>query len=104
MDVNAAVEKAKTFCGRGYDMYFLADNEELYCSELVQRCYLDKAGNQVFESEPMNFFAPDGTMPPYWTWLFAKLGIEIPQGQPGTNPQRMAQAPVLQEVSAQLLP
>ena len=104
VDAKAAVEKAKTFCGRGYDIYFLADNEELYCSELVQRCYLNKAGNQVFESEPMNFCAPDGTMPPYWTWLFAKLGMEIPQGQPGTNPQRMSQAPVLQEISAQLLP
>ena len=98
VDVKAAVERAKTFCGRGYDMYFLAENEELYCSELVQRSFLDAVGNQVFESEPINFCAPDGTMPPYWDWLFGQLGMEIPQGQPGTNPQRMAQAPVLTDV------
>ena len=102
VDVKAAVERAKTFCGRGYDMYFLAENEELYCSELVQRSYLDAAGSQVFESEPMNFCAPDGTMPPYWDWLFEQLGMEIPQGQPGTNPQRMAQAPVLADVRASI--
>lgn len=102
VDVKAAVERAKTFCGRGYDMYFLAENEELYCSELVQRSFLDAVGNQVFESEPMNFCAPDGTMPPYWDWLFGQLGMEIPQGQPGTNPQRMAQAPVLADVRASI--
>lgn len=98
VDADAAVANAKTFCGRGYDMYFQPENEELYCSELVQRSFLDAVGNQVFESEPMNFCAPDGTMPPYWDWLFGQLGMEIPQGQPGTNPQRMAQAHVLTDV------
>ena len=102
IDVNAAVEKAKSYYGRGYDMCFLVDNEELYCSELVQLSYLDTAGNQVFESEPMNFCAPDGTMPPYWNWLFDKLGMEIPQGLPGTNPQRMSHAPVLTDVHASI--
>ena len=103
VDTDAAVEKAKSFCGRDYDMYFLEDNEALYCTELVQRSYLDAAGHQVFESEPMNFCAPDGTMPPYWTWLFDQLGMEIPQGKPGTNPQRMEQAPVLTDVHASFL-
>lgn len=103
VDANAAVERAKTFCGRAYDVRFLPDNDDIYCTELVQLSYLDDAGKQVFESEPMNFCAPDGTMPPYWEWLFGKLGMEVPQGLPGTNPQRMAQAPVLYDVPAKLL-
>ena len=102
VDAAAAVERAKTFCGRGYDVYFLPDNEELYCSELVQRSYLNAAGEQVFDSEPMNFCAPDGTMPPYWTWLFGLLGMDIPQGLPGTNPQRMSTAPCLLDIPATL--
>ena len=102
VDADAAVERAKTFCGRGYDVSFLPDNEELYCSELVQRSYLDAAGEPVFDSEPMNFCAPDGSMPPYWTWLFGRLGMEIPQGLPGTNPQRMSAAPCLSDISATL--
>ena len=95
VDADAAVERAKSFCGRAYDMWFLPDNEELYCSELVQRSYLDADGKPVFESEPMNFKAPDGTMPVYWEWLFGQLGMEIPQGLPGTNPQRMAESEAL---------
>ena len=102
VDAEAAVERAKSFCGRAYDTYFLPDNEEMYCSELVQRSYLDAAGKQVFESEPMNFLAPDGTMPPYWEWLFGKLGMAVPQGLPGTNPQRMSESEILELIPAEL--
>ena len=102
VDADAAVEKAKSFCGRAYDVRFLPDNEDLYCSELVQRSYLDASGNPVFDSEPMNFKAPDGTMPPYWEWLFGQLGMEVPQGLPGTNPQRMSQAECLIDVTVEL--
>lgn len=102
VDTDAAVEKAKTFCGRAYDLYFLPDNEELYCTELIQRSYLDASGAEVFDSEPMNFRAPDGTMPVYWEWLFGLLGIDVPQGLPGTNPQRMSEAACLEDVSVSL--
>lgn len=103
VDADAAVQQAKAFCGRAYDVRFLPDNEDLYCTELVQRSYLDADGNPVFESEPMNFKAPDGTMPPYWEWLFGKLGMTVPQDLPGTNPQMMAAAPCLTEVDADIL-
>lgn len=102
VDTEAAVQRARTYCGRGYDVRFLPDNEEQYCTELVQNSYLDASGNQVFHSEPMNFCAPDGTMPPYWEWLFGKLGMEVPQGVPGTNPQRMAQSDLLYDVAVKL--
>lgn len=95
VDADAAVERAKSYCGRAYDVRFLPDNLELYCSELVQLSYLDEEGEPIFESEPMNWLAPDGTMPPYWEWLFGKLGMEVPQGLPGTNPQRMSEDPRL---------
>ena len=98
-----AVERAKSFCGRGYDNWFLPDNDELYCSELVQRSFLGADGNQLFESEPMNFCAPDGTMPPYWEWLFGLLGQPIPQGLPGTNPQHMAESPLLRDVKVSIV-
>lgn len=89
VDADAAVERAKTYCGRAYDSRFLPDNEELYCSELVQLSYLSASGEQVFDSEPMNFLASDGTMPVYWEQIFAILGMDVPQGIPGTNPQSM---------------
>lgn len=89
VDASAAVERAKTFCGQPYDVYFLADNGAMYCSELVQSCYLDASGKPVFDSVPMNWTAPDGTIPVYWEQLFGLLGMEVPQGAPGTNPQGM---------------
>ena len=102
IDADAAVERAKTCCGRAYDVRFLPDNEDLYCTELVQKCYLDAVGEHVFASSPMNFKAADGTMPPYWEWLFGKLGMDVPQGVPGTNPQNMAASPRLTAIDYKL--
>ena len=101
-DANMAVSRAHSYCGRAYDKCFLPDNEDLYCSELVQLCYLDDDGKQVFDSVPMNFCAPDGTMPPYWTWLFGQLGMDVPQGVPGTNPQGMYESNIIEYVPVQL--
>ena len=102
VDADAAVAKALTYCGREYDMYFLPDNEEQYCSELVQNSYLDAEGNQVFKSAPMNFQAPDGTMPVYWEWLFGLLGMDVPQGVMGTNPHDLSLSPLLETVDVSL--
>ena len=92
---DAALQRAKALCGRGYDLRFLPSNEEMYCSELVQACYLDAAGKPLFESEPMNWLAPDGTLPAYWEQLFEEFGMEVPQGVPGTNPQQLSESPLL---------
>ena len=102
VDANAAVAKALTYCGRGYDMYFLPENEEQYCSELVQNSYLDADGNPVFQSAPMNFQAPDGTMPVYWEWLFGLLGMDVPQGVMGTNPHDLSLSPLLETIDVSL--
>lgn len=102
IDGDAAVMRAKAYYGRSYDFCFLPENEELYCSELVQKCYLDANGEPVFESQPMNFLAADGTMPPYWEALFKELGMPVPQGVPGTNPQRMSESDRLETVPVSL--
>ena len=104
VDADAAVERAKSYCGHSYDVHFVPNNDEFYCSELVQQSFLDGYGNPIFLSEPMNFQAPDGSMPPYWEYLFGRLGMEVPQGVPGTNPQRMSESEYLIEVSSSVLP
>lgn len=92
---DAILQRAQSLCGRGYDLRFLPDNGEMYCSELVQACYLDADGTPLFESVPMNWLAPDGTLPAYWEQLFEELGMEVPQGVPGTNPQQLSESPLL---------
>ena len=101
---NAAkyVEKAKQFIGRGYDLYFLPDNDEQYCSELVRNSYIDEKGEYLFSEVPMNFKSGDGTFPPYWVWLFEQIGQPIPQGLPGTNPNAMSKENCLKKVDIKL--
>ena len=103
VDAEAAVERAKTYCGCSYDVHFLPNNDEFYCSELVQQSFLDGYGNPIFLSEPMNFRAPDGSMPQYWEYLFGRLGMEVPQGLPGTNPKKMSESDYLIDVPASVL-
>ena len=95
---DAAVERARSLVGRPYDLRFQPADSAWYCSELVQECWRDAAGAPLFESAPMNFLAPDGSLPPYWTRLFERLGVEVPQGQPGTNPQAMSGSPHLKTI------
>ncbi len=96
--VAAAVARARTFLGQPYDYSFRPDNGKLYCSELVWESYLAPDGRRIFPARPMNFRAADGSMPPFWNELFAKLGEEIPENVPGTNPNDMARDTALTEV------
>lgn len=90
-----AVERARAFEGESYDWCFLPDNGAHYCSELVYDCFLDRKGRHVFSSEPMNFLSDDGSLPKFWEELFSGLGMEVPQGVQGTNPQDMSRDPHL---------
>lgn len=62
----------------------------MYCSELVYESYLNEDGSHIFNAIPMNFRASDGSMPEFWTSLFARLGSPVPEGMPGTNPNSIA--------------
>ena len=93
------IANAREYAGRGYDLAFLPDNDEQYCSELVWNSYLDKEGNHIFKAAPMNFKAADGSYPEYWVWLFSRIGMPIPQDVEGTNPNDMARDEHLVTVS-----
>ena len=93
--VEKTIDRAKSFLGQLYDWYYLPDNEKMYCSELVYESYLNKKGDHIFDTTPMNFLAPDGSLPEFWKQLFQKIGMEVPQGIPGTNPNRMSSDPRL---------
>lgn len=98
VDPQACVRNARRYLGLPYDVNFLPDNGALYCSELVQCCYLDADGSPVFKSAPMNFKNADGEIPLYWQQLFGRLGQPIPQDVPGTNPRAMSEDPQLMTI------
>ncbi|MCH5325636.1 MAG: hypothetical protein J1E29_00345, partial [Duncaniella sp.] len=78
---------------------FLPDNDKMYCSELVYESYLTESGAHIFEAAPMNFRAADGSMPQFWLELYAELGVPVPEGIPGTNPNDLSKSPLLKIVS-----
>ncbi len=96
------VERAKSFCGQAYDEYFLPNNGAMYCSELVRESLLDGNGAYIFEESPMNFKNAEGEFPAYWTELFSRIGADIPQGVPGTNPQEMSASDLLTAIDCPL--
>lgn len=96
--VAAAVRRARTLLGLPYDYSFRPDNGHYYCSELVYESYRHPDGSPRFTARPMNFRAPDGTLPRYWAELFERLGEPIPEGVPGTNPNDMSRDVQLHEV------
>ena len=84
--VKDVIERARKNIGKKYDWYYLPDNDMIYCSELIYDSYLDKEGNHIFHASPMSFKDKDGNYPMFWVELFNELGIEIPEGIYGTNP------------------
>lgn len=98
VDTAQVMKLAKALVGVRYDSAFLPDNDRIYCSELIQRCYLDKAGNPFFASRPMNFCDTTFTMQPYWEGWFASLGMDVPQNVMGTNPSDLFSDPRLKPV------
>lgn len=98
--ITASVTRARHFVGLPYDYSYRSNNAKMYCSELVWESYRDTLGRRIFPTRPMNFRAPDGTMPAFWVELFEKLGEAIPEGVPGTNPNDMARDPHFVEVGS----
>ena len=96
-DAVAVIARAHSFLGQPYDNAFTHDNGALYCSELIYECFLDSAGHHLFEAEPMNWRAPDGTIPAYWVEHFKRLNTPIPEGLPGTNPTGLSRSPLLKK-------
>ena len=95
----AYVEIAKNYLGLAYNNTFMPCDTALYCTELVRNSYVNSDGSYVFSEAPMNFLAPDGTMPVYWEEIFALLGRPVPQGEPGTNPNAMMHEACLEKVT-----
>ena len=90
--IEETIQRAKGFLGEPYDWWYMPDNGKMYCSELVYESFLDQQGKPIFEAQPMNFRAKDGSMPQFWIDLFEKIGESIPEGAPGTNPSDLSKS------------
>jgi len=94
-DRRASVRRAKAFLGKRYDAIYSPTDDEIYCSELVQKSFVDHKGNLIFSPAPMSFHDADGHILPYWTTFYQKRGLPVPEGEPGSNPTALSQHPAV---------
>ena len=93
IDAKATIKRCLAFLGKPYDHYFAPSDSAIYCSELVQKSYVDAKGNLIFDPIPMSFHASDGSILPYWTEHYGHIGSRVPEGAPGTNPAELSRRP-----------
>lgn len=89
LDVQRSVRSALSYAGRPYDWNYTPGDSALYCSELVQLCYVDVNGDKLFGTTAMSFSDADGRILPYWQEHYARQHLPVPEGEPGTNPSQL---------------
>ena len=94
-DCTASLKRARSLLGKHYDEVYSPTDDDIYCSELVQKSYVDSKGNLIFAPEPMSFHDADGQTLPFWTEFYQSRGLTVPEGEPGSNPTSIATHPAV---------
>ncbi|WP_220417403.1 YiiX/YebB-like N1pC/P60 family cysteine hydrolase [Dyadobacter frigoris] len=84
--------------GVPYDDEFIYNNKKYYCSELIYDAFKKaNAGKDFFTLQPMTFKQPGSDQFfPVWIQYYAKLGIPIPESEPGINPGGISTSPYIE--------
>ena len=88
-----ALIRANDYIGQPYDFTYLLSDSSQYCSGLIYQLFKPF---DVFELSPMTFIDEQtGVFHSYWVDYFDRIGIEIPEGHLGCNPNGMAASEAL---------
>jgi len=86
--IATAITKANMLIGNKYDYTYIMHNKGYYCSELIYEIFSEF---DIFKLSPMTFKDPKTkTFQKTWVDHYKKLGIPIPEGELGCNPNGMA--------------
>lgn len=88
MSISQVIQKAHELLGEPYNTTYILSDTGFYCSEFVYHVF---EATGVFELHPMTFTNPStGATDTTWVKHYQGLGIAIPEGEPGCNPNGMA--------------
>jgi len=94
--IPAALKKAESMIGKPYNFNYILDENSYYCSDYIERAFRE---NHIFRLEPMTFIDPKtGKTNEFWTEFYKKKNLEVPEGQPGCNPNGLAASEKLERV------
>lgn len=83
-----AIKKANSYLGLPYKFSYRLNDPGLYCSEFIYKIF---SADSIFSLNPMTFTdKKTGKILPGWSTHYAKLGIPVPEGEPGCNPNGLA--------------
>lgn len=90
--IPAALLKAEAMLGKPYNFDYILDENSYYCSDYIERAFRE---NHIFKLEPMTFKDPKtGKTNEFWESFYQKKNLQVPEGEPGCNPNEIGRAHV----------
>ena len=86
IEAEAVFKRAKLHLGKPYNFSFYSQSDGFYCSEYIAEIL------PIFDTIPMQFGDEENLISDFWQEYYLDLGLEVPLGQPGTNPSQLAQS------------
>ncbi|MNK87152.1 hypothetical protein D3C87_1070820 [compost metagenome] len=91
-----SISKAEKLIGKPYNFNYILDENSYYCSDFVERAFRE---NQIFSLEPMTFIDPKTQKTnAFWTKFYQDKNLQVPEGEPGCNPNGLASSEKLKKV------
>jgi len=88
--IRPAIVQSKKMLGKPYNWTYILNEESYYCSDFIERIFRK---DSIFEHIPMNFKNPKtNKIDDFWIDFYKKLNLDVPQNQPGTNPNQLAKS------------
>ncbi|PHR68810.1 MAG: hypothetical protein COA67_12195 [Lutibacter sp.] len=96
VNFKSIIKEANDLIGNEYNTTYILEDDGYYCSEYVYELFKK---DSVFELEPMTFKDPKtNNFHKGWIEHYQKLGIDIPEGKLGCNPNVMASSETIRFV------
>lgn len=95
-DFEKVISEAKKMLGKPYNFTYILSDTAYYCSDFVYHAF---SQDSIFKMEPMTFKNPEThQFHPTWIEFYQKQNLDIPEGQPGCNPNGMAASEKLEKL------